>query len=148
MKNRALRYLSRLVAVTGALSFPRALTDNTIKVVTSAADDPFVKRFESAARRDSQIKEEAESLAEENKWSLITQGDGHSRWPALDTAKLEECLPRIYRILRREAWEARDMARDCDDEEVASLLLDFATKRTALVGELEAHAFPPVLKDE
>lgn len=140
MKNRALRYLSRLVAVTGTLSFPRALTDNTIKVVITADDDPFVKRFESAARRDSQIKEEAESLAEENKWSLITQGDGHSRWPALDTAKLAECLPRIYRILRREAWEARDMARDCDDEEVASLLLDFATKRTALVGELESLA--------
>lgn len=140
MKNRALRYLSRLIAVTGKLSFPKALTDGTVKVVIDKDDGPYVNRFQSAARRDSQIREEAEAIAEENKWTLVTQGDGHSRWPALDTAKLQECLPRIHRILRREAWEARDMARDCDDEEVASLLLDFATKRTALVSELEALA--------
>jgi hypothetical protein len=140
MKNVALRYLSRLIAVTGKLSFPTALTDNTIKLEISPDDDAYVKRLENAARRDSQIKDEAETIARDNDWSLITQGDGHHRWPALDTALLQDCLPRICRILRREAWEARDMARECDDEEVASLLHDFATKRNALVAEIEALA--------
>ena len=140
MRNIALRYLSRLIAVTGKHSFPKALTSNVVKVQIGSDDGPFVKRLESAARRDAQIREEAESLSSERDWTLITQGSGHHRWPALDKATLQDCLPRIHRVLRREAWEARDMARECDDEEVASLLQDFATKRAALVAELEALA--------
>lgn len=138
MKNRALRYLSRVIAVTGTLSFPKAVTNGTVGLQAAKDSADIVKRLKSAAHRDEQIREEAKAYAREQRWRLITHGEGHERWPRLDGSTYKEALPRVIRILRREAWEAIDMARDCDDEEVASLLHLFASERHALVGELSA----------
>ena len=138
MKNQAQRYLSRLVAVTGSSSFPQALSDGTVKLEKREQDDKARALIGGAAKKDERLNEEALSLARERGWSLLRVGLAHDRWPRLDNATLADALPRIARVLTREAWEAETSARGCDDEDVASLLFAFAAERCALVAEIEA----------
>lgn len=136
MSRRAPRYLSRLATLTGQLSFPTAVTDGTIKIEVPEDCARLRLRLLSAARSDAQTVNEARALAEERGWILIRYGTGHERWPRLDDSTLRDALPRIIRILQREEWEMRDMAREADDEDVSSLLFAAAAEREALVQDL------------
>ena len=125
------------------MSFPRSLTDGTVKVDLTDADKAVLGLLESAAHSDREMREEAESISRARRWRLNAYATGHERWPRLDNSKLADCLPRIYRVLRREAWELRDLARTCGDDEIASLLFAQANERESLrhaISELEPTA--------
>ena len=136
MSRRAPRYLSRLASLAGELSFPTAITDGTVKIEVPEDCARLRLRLLSAARSDAQTVAEARGLADDRGWTMVRYGAGHERWPRLDDSTLRDALPRIIRILQREAWEMRDMARESDDEDVSSLLYAFSAEREALVQDL------------
>jgi len=137
-KTLAFRHLSRLVAETGPLSFPASLTDGTIALEIPEEDKPIQGRLSALAASDGELNAEARALASERRWRLLDVAVGHERWARLDASRLRAALPRIYRILNREAWEAKVHARICDDDDVASMLMSFANERSAALSALVA----------
>ncbi|MCO5172060.1 MAG: hypothetical protein M9894_37655 [Planctomycetes bacterium] len=120
----AWRHLARLHELTTTASACRVWLDR--KLVTLP---PVVE----GAAADRALAEEVLALAVERGWKLPDPVP--YEWGRVGDES--DPLPRLVRILERDAFELDGFARDTDDEEVRSLLLQARNERHALLAALE-----------
>jgi hypothetical protein len=95
-------------------------------------DHPLIN---DAARADRSFAEEVQALANERDWRISNTRS--YAWSLM--ANFADPTPRIRRILDRDVFELRGMARETDDDDVASLALQLCSDRRTLKRELEAE---------
>lgn len=120
----AWRHLARLHELTTTASACRVWVDR--KLLDLA---PVV---ESAAA-DRGLAEEVLALARERGWKLPDPAP--YEWGRVGDEA--DPLPRLVRVLERDAFELDGFSRDTDDEEVRSLLVQARSERQALLKALE-----------
>lgn len=120
----AWRHLARLHELTTTASACRVWTDRKLVELTPVVD---------AAAADRALAEEVLTLARERGWKLPDPTP--YEWGRVGDEA--DPLPRLTRILERDAFELDGFARDTDDEEVRSLLVQARAERQALLKALE-----------
>jgi hypothetical protein len=124
----ACRHLSRLNELVTAASICRV-------AVSRAGDDAAGLEWDAikrAAESDLSAAEEVQTIARERTWTLARAED--YQWKLMDPHV--DLLPRVMRILDRDAFELAGMARETDDDEVSSLALQVLEERRALLATL------------
>lgn len=118
----AATYLARVVHMTGPGSLGRAIEEGRLELRnTGPQDEAALAPIRALGREDRTIHEEARALAQAKKWPTDIAGSpyGYTRLRG-DTAR--GALPRILRILERDCFELESAVRECQDDEVGSLL--------------------------
>lgn len=120
----AWRHLARLHELTTTSSAPRIWVERRL------LDLPVVVE---AAATDRAISEEVLGIARDRGWKLpdVTPYE----WTLVGDES--DPLPRLVRVLERDAFELDGFARDTDDEDVRSLLIQARGDRQALLKALE-----------
>lgn len=122
----AWRHLTRLHELVTNGSICRVVVEKGI------LDHPLIN---DAARADRSFAEEVQALANERDWRISNTRS--YAWSLM--ANFADPTPRIRRILDRDVFELRGMARETDDDDVASLALQLCSDRRTLKRELEAE---------
>jgi hypothetical protein len=120
----AQRHLARLHELTHVSSVLRVMVERhlvTLPVVVAAAQD------------DAALDEEVTALARERGWTLPEPAP--YTWSHVGTES--DPLPRLARVLDRDAFELDGISRITDDEDVRSLALQAHAQRHALLEALE-----------
>lgn len=120
----AWRHLARLHELTTTASSCRVWTDRKLVDLT-----PVVE----CAAADRALAEEVLALARERGWKLPDPTP--YEWGRVGDEA--DPLPRLVRILERDAFELDGFSRETDDEEVRSLLVQARAERQALLKALE-----------
>ncbi len=120
----AWRHLARLHELTTTASSCRVWTDRKLVDLT-----PVVE----CAAADRALAEEVLALARERGWKLPDPAP--YEWGRVGDEA--DPLPRLVRILERDAFELDGFSRETDDEEVRSLLVQARAERQALLKALE-----------
>lgn len=120
----AWRHLARLHELTTTASACRVWTDRKLVELAPVLD---------AAAADRALAEEVLALARDRGWKLPDPAP--YEWGRVGDES--DPLPRLLRILERDAFELDGFARETDDEEVRSLLTQARAERQALLKALE-----------
>lgn len=122
----AWRHLSRLHELTTTASACRVFVDRQLIDVPAVVE---------AAKNDAALAEEVLSIARDRGWQLPDPKP--YEWGRIDDSS--DPLPRLVRVLERDAFELDEAARTTDDEEVRSLIIQLRAERQALLAALERH---------
>ncbi|MBX3468697.1 MAG: hypothetical protein KF878_17635 [Planctomycetes bacterium] len=120
----AWRHLARLHELTTTASACRIWLERKLVVAPPVVD---------CAAADRALAEEVLALAAERRWKLPDPVP--YEWGRVGDES--DPLPRLVRVIERDAFELDGFARDTDDEEVRSLLLQARNERHALLRALE-----------
>jgi hypothetical protein len=120
----AWRHLARLHELTTSASACRVLVDRHLVSL-----GPVVE----AAAADRALDEEVLGLARERGWTLPDPAP--YEWGRIGAES--DVLPRLTRILERDAFELDEASRRTDDDDVRSLLVQARSDRQALLRALE-----------
>lgn len=110
---------------------------STASICCVAAEKGLVDSLliRSAADRDRSLAEEVVALAADRGWAI-----GASKSYAWNLmANFSDPVPRIRRVVDRDVFELTGMARDTDDDDVASLALQLLSDRRTLRSEIDAE---------
>jgi hypothetical protein len=120
----ARRDLARLHELTTTASACRIFVERKLVTLPPVLD---------AAAMDRAMAEEALTIARDRGWKLFDPVP--YEWGRVGDES--DPLPRLMRILERDAFELDAMARATDDEEVRSLVMQVRGERQALLRALE-----------
>ena len=120
----ARRHLARLHELTTTASACRIFVERRLATLPQVVD---------AAATDGALAEEALVIARDHGWKLPEPTP--YEWGRVGDES--DPMPRLVRILERDAFELDEMARTTDDEEVRSLVMQARGERQALLKALE-----------
>jgi len=123
----ALRHLARLNEMVTTASIAHVAMERV------GLDSPALRR---ARAEDGALAEEVQTLARERGWSLPEPLA--YEWQLMTATS--DPRPRVLRIVQRDVFELDGMARETDDDDVASLARQLCTERRALARELARDA--------